>query len=169
MSSIASNPRLGAGDALHRDEQSEPRRTTLSDSLPTRSQLHKEHAELASVARQLASLIAQTVPPEASKLYEVRMKLATALTRHLKTEDWVVYPALLRSNNELVATTARTFSASMGQLATEFHAYVKRWGATEISDDWEGYQRETAEILRMLSLRIKREDRDLYPLLDDEG
>lgn len=32
----------------------------------------------------------------------------------------------------------------------------------EIGCDWQGYQREMSEILRILALRIEREDRDLY-------
>lgn len=119
------------------------------------------------LAGRLAGLIAQSVPPSPRELYELRMKFTSTLTRHLKTEDWVLYPTLLRSSDKQVASTARAFSASMGELASDFHDYVKRWGATEIGDDWKGYQRETSEILRVLALRMKREDRDLYPLLDD--
>ena len=137
-----------------------------SDALPRLGQLRDEHAQLASLARQLGDMIDQPVPPDAGKLYELRMKFTSALTGHLKTEDWVLYPALLRSSNPLVVTTTRAFSASMGELASDFHAYVRRWGATQIMDDWAGYQRETAEILRVLALRMVREDRDLYPLLD---
>ena len=148
-------------------EPPEPANTPLSGSMPSLSQLRREHAELASLARHLAGMIAQSVPPEAGKLYELRMKLTSALICHLKAEDWVLYPCLLRSSNEQVVTTARAFSASMGELANDFHDYVRRWGATEIGDDWEGYQRETSEILRVLTLRMKRENRDLYPLLDD--
>ena len=169
----AAGPQENLADLGHRAahppcaEPPEPANPPLSGSMPSLSQLRREHAELASFARHLAGMIAQRVPPEAEKLYEIRMKLTSALTRHLKTEDWVLYPGLLRSSNEQVVTTARAFSASMGELASDFHNYARRWGATEIGEDWEGYQRETSEILRVLTLRIKREERDLYPLLDD--
>ena len=169
VSSIASKMRLVVDRADHPPcaEPPEPANTPLSGSMPSLSQLRREHAELASLARHLAGMIAQGVPPEAGKLYEVRMKLTSVLTCHLKAEDWVLYPSLLRSSNEQVVTTARAFSASMGELASDFHNYVRRWRSTEIGEDWEGYQRETSEILRVLTLRMKREDRDLYPLLDD--
>jgi hypothetical protein len=54
----------------------------------------------------------------------------------------------------------------MGGLSEAFKRYMERWAASVIEGDWRGYQRETAEILRILTLRITREERDLYPLLD---
>ena len=140
-----------------------------ADPMPDLSQLHKEHAELAAVAGRLKTMIARDVPPDAGKLHELRMSLTSLLIHHLKTEDWLLYPRLLRSSNERVALTARTFAASMGELATDFHEYVGRWGATAIEKDWTGYQRETLEILRILARRIAFENRDLYPLLGHEA
>jgi hypothetical protein len=64
-----------------------------------------------------------------------------------------------------VALTSKAFSAEMRGLAKEFGEYTDRWGAVAIERDWRGYQRETAEILRVLTLRMEREERDLYPLL----
>ena len=137
-----------------------------ADSVTDLGQLRKEHAELAAIASRLRRIVARAVPPDAGKLYELRMRLASLLIRHLKSEDWLLYPRLLHSGNERVALTARAFAASMGDLATGFHEYVGRWGATAIGKDWNGYQRETSEILRALALRMAREDRDLYPLVE---
>lgn len=44
------------------------------------------------------------------------MSLNSALIRHLKTEDWVLYPGLLRSGKEQISLTSRVFSAEMGGL-----------------------------------------------------
>ena len=46
-----------------------------------------------TVARELAEMIAESAPPDARRLDELRMKLTSMLTRHLKTEDWLVFPA----------------------------------------------------------------------------
>ena len=169
VSSIASNIWLREDRGGHPTciEPPTPVSTHLSGSMPSLSQLQEEHAELASLARQLSGMIAQSVPPYAGTLYKLRMKLTSALIGHLKTEDWILYPSLLKSSNEQVVTTARAFGASMGNLASDYRDYVERWGAIAIADDWEGYRRETSEILRALALRMKREDRELYPLLND--
>ena len=53
----------------------------------------------------------------------------------------------------------------MGGLAEAYAEYAERWGSYAIQSDWNGYRTETAEILEALTNRIKREDRELYPLL----
>lgn len=140
-----------------------------ADSMPDLSQLRKEHADLAAVAVRLRKLVERDVPPDVGELYELRMRFTSLLIHHLKTEDWLLYPRLLHSGGERAAATARAFSASMGELASNFRDYAGRWGATAIARDWTGYQGETLEILRVLTLRIAREDRDLFPLVERVG
>jgi hypothetical protein len=134
--------------------------------MPNLTRLREEHANLVTIAGQLAGMIAQNVPPPSQQLYAVRMVLSSALIRHLKTEDWLLYPALLSSSNEHTALTSRALSAQMGGLAKAFEEYARRWGANAIQCDWKGYQLETADILRLLTLRMAREERDLYPLFE---
>ena len=134
--------------------------------MPNVNKLCQEHVKLTVLADQLSKMIAQGAPPPAQELYPIRMQLASELIKHLKSEDWILYPALLTSLNERVALIARAFSASMGGLASEFKTYRERWDADAIMHNWTGYQSETFEILRALTLRINREERDLYPLLD---
>lgn len=133
--------------------------------MPDLKKLREEHAALAALSSQLSAMIGQDPPPPPEELYKIRMSLASALIHHLKSEDWILYPTLLRSGNDRAAMTARAFSASMGGLATEFNTYFDRWGADAIESNWKGYQSETLEILRALTLRMTREERDLYPLL----
>ncbi len=129
------------------------------------NKLRGEHASLALIVGQLSEMIAQGSPPPARELYPIRMRLASELIRHLKSEDWILYPTLLASRNQRIALTARAFSASMGGLASEFKTYCERWDANAIMHNWTSYQAETFEILRSLKLRMTREERDLYPLL----
>ena len=131
--------------------------------------LREEHDELAVIGAHLSGIIAKNEPPPSQELYRIRMRLASGLIRHLKTEDWILYPALLASSNERIAVTARAFSASMGGLADDFRGYAGRWNAAAIENDWSGYRRETVEMLRVLTLRMNREERDLYPFLNSVG
>jgi len=129
-------------------------------------QLRKEHAELVAITRRLSAVVAREVPPPSTELYVLRRELSSALIRHLKAEDWLLYPGLLVSPNQLVARTALSFSKEMGRLARDYTEYAERWGSYAIESDWEGYRTETAAILEALTNRIKREDRELYPLLE---
>ena len=129
-------------------------------------QLRKEHAELMAITRRLSAMIARDLPPPPTELYLLRRELSSALIRHLKAEDWLLYPRLLLSPNQVVARTALSFSEEMGGLAEAYTEYAERWGSYAIQSDWDGYRTETADILGALASRIKREDRELYPLLE---
>lgn len=126
-------------------------------------QLQEEHRRLLSISSRLAKVITLDVPPPASVLYALRQELASTLIRHLKAEDWLLYPRLLRSSDSRLAQIAQSFSKEMGGLAPAFRDHSERWGSYAIESDWTGYGRETAQLLEALTERITREDRDLYP------
>lgn len=123
-----------------------------------------EHRRLLALADQLAQLLSCSSPPPAQTLYPLRQQFASALSCHLKLEDWLVYPRLVRCSNELIAQTAVSFREEMGGLAASFAAHSGRWNAISINADWAGYREEMVELLAALVARISREDDELYPL-----
>ena len=131
--------------------------------------LREEHDNLAAIAGRLSEIIAKDAPPPSRELYKLRMELASALAHHLKSEDWMLYPRLLVSSDKRLGDIARAFCKEMGGLASAFRDYAAQWGAHAIWGDWERYQRETAEIIKALTLRMAREEHDLYPLLEVAG
>lgn len=133
------------------------------------AQLRQEHAELVRIVGELETLIAGDQPPASVALYDVRRRLSSTLIAHLKAEDWVLYPPLMSSDDQLIASTAKKFVDEMGGLAQAFTAYVEHWDAFSIESDWAGYQQETRGIIAALSDRILRENQQLYPLLEKLG
>lgn len=130
------------------------------------AKLRQEHAHLVEIVGRLGEIIDQPSPPSQLELFELRRSLSSTLIAHLKAEDWVLYPRLLASDDEAVASVARTFNEEMGGLAGAFVAYSDKWAANAIAADWAGYCRESRAIIDALSCRINRENRELYPLLD---
>jgi hypothetical protein len=128
--------------------------------------LREEHAQLVTIAGRLTKVIARAGPPPSSQLSALRQELISAVIRHLKAEDWILYPRLFASPDSKVAQTAHAFSDEMGGLAKAFTGYAQRWGSYAIQIDWPGYRRETTAIIDALIQRITRENRDLYPLLE---
>jgi hypothetical protein len=129
--------------------------------------MRKEHDSLLAIAGRLSAVIAQDAPPPSSfRLHALRLELASALMDHLQSEDWVLYPQLLVSYDIRVAEIARTFRDEMGGLAKAFRQYAEQWGSHAIEGDWKRYRLETAVILKALTDRIDRENRDLYPLFE---
>ncbi len=128
--------------------------------------LREEHAQLVSIVRRLSEEIGQDKPGPSAELHVLRRELSSTLIRHLKAEDWILYPKLLGSSDTAVVATARKFNDEMGGLAAAFMAYSEKWGPLAIERDWAGYREETATIADALTQRITRENRELYPLLE---
>lgn len=128
--------------------------------------LREQHAHLVTIANRLSGVIARAAPPPPTQLFALRQELISAVIRHLKAEDWVLYPRLFASRDKKVAQTAHAFSEEMGGLAKAFTNYAQRWGSFAIEADWAGYRSETSAIIGALTRRITRENRDLYPLLE---
>ncbi len=128
--------------------------------------LRTDHVELLDICKMLEGSIAGATPPSSVELFGVRKRLTTKLIAHLKEEDWLLYPRLLESDDEHIASTARAFVEEMGGLAKAFTAYVESWDAFRIEREWPQYKSETAGIIAALRCRITRENRELYPLLE---
>ena len=128
--------------------------------------LRDDHFRLMSTVRRLGVLIEHLSPPPTLHLMAVRHELSTTLTEHLQDEDWLLYPQLLGSPDRHIAATARIFSDEMGDLAETYAAHCERWSALSITEDWPGYCSECREILDALTIRITRENRELFPLLE---
>lgn len=125
--------------------------------------LRAEHAALATLSRFLMDIVATAQPPRPTELASVRGMFRDTLVRHLKCEDWVLYPRLNASGDAELTRLAREFVGEMGHLAEHFIAYDTRWTEAQVADDWPGFCRETAAVLDAIGMRIKREEADLYP------
>jgi hypothetical protein len=125
--------------------------------------LRAEHAALDTLSRFLMALVAQTEPPRPTELASVRGMFRDTLVRHLKCEDWALYPRLKASGDPELARLARDFIFEMGHIADEFTAYDARWTAARVASDWPGFRAETEAVLDAIAMRIEREEDELYP------
>lgn len=128
--------------------------------------LRAEHVALATLSGFLLELVAAPEPPRPTELAAVRGMLRDTLVRHLKCEDWALYPRLKMSGDPDLAKLARDFVGEMGHVADAFTAYDAGWSAERAAADWPGFCDETRAVLGAVEARIAREDRELYPAAD---
>ena len=128
--------------------------------------LRQEHDDLIEIAGRLSAAIAAPCPPAADGLLRLRQEFSFCLIGHLKGEDWCLYPRLCSSPDPYVAQIAREFALEMGGLAEAYVDYVEKWPANAIDADWRGYCDDTRAIIRAITIRITREERELYPLME---
>jgi hypothetical protein len=130
---------------------------------PEMRRLRAEHAALETLSQLLLDMVRAPAPPRLTELTSVRGMLRDTLLRHLKCEDWILYPRLQASGNPEVVAMAGEFVREMGHIAGDFAAYDARWTGEGIAADWPGFCRETEVVLNVLGMRIERENGDLYP------
>lgn len=133
---------------------------------PEMRRLRAEHDALVTLSQLLLDLIRAPAAPRPTELASVRGMLRDTLLRHLKCEDWILYPRLKASGNAEVVTLASEFVHEMGHIAQDFAAYDAKWTAERIADDCPGFCSETKVVLDVLAMRIERENCDLYPVAE---
>lgn len=128
--------------------------------------LRAEHAAIVTLSRFMMDMVAAPTPPRPTELAAVRGMLRDTLVRHLKCEDWALYPRLRATGDLVLNQLAKEFVDEMGHIAGDFAAYDTRWTPEIIDACWPDFCAETIGILDALAMRIEREDRDLYPVAE---
>lgn len=130
-------------------------------------QLRKDHDGLMALVSQFQQLIAAPAPPAGVDLVKFRQAFSKQMFAHLAREDMLLYPALLRSKNPVIARTAQTFMAEMGGMLEAYKQWSVRWPTERLTLEWSKFAEETSSLLRALSQRVARENLELYPLIED--
>lgn len=128
--------------------------------------LRAEHAALVTLSRIVREMMGAPHPPPPGELAAARGQLRDTLVRHLKCEDWALYPRLMSTGDPELMRITRDFEIEMGDLAADYIAYDDKWPGERAAADWAGFCRETSALFDRLAARIEREERELYPRAD---
>jgi hypothetical protein len=128
----------------------------------------RQHLELGRLAKLLlAELDTRTLAVDAS---HARRSLATfsgQLRVHAAMEQEALYPRLLASSEASVVAKAQSLLADVGTVYEAFFDYLKAYpDAASIEADPAEFSRRTMQTLYRLRVRMKREDDELYPLVE---
>src|SRR5687767_12626192 len=85
--------------------------------------LRAEHAALVTLSRIIGDMVREPRPARPTELASARSRLRDTLVRHLKCEDWVLYPRLMATGDPELMRITRDFEIEMGDLAADFVAY----------------------------------------------
>jgi|GEM_PF-613578 len=93
-------------------------------------------------------------------------KLSSVLRLHLSSEDRYLYPQLLESDNQDVKGLAEYYDQTMGGLSNAFISFKTRYNTYDsITQDYEKFKGELLSIFAALTIRLDKEDHELYPLI----
>jgi hypothetical protein len=128
----------------------------------------RQHAELAQLAKALVKeLDTRAIAADPSKVKRALALFTGKLRVHAAMEQQALYPRLFASPEPAVSAKARALFDEVGGLYDGFFGYLATWTAAgAVEADVEGFCRETMRQLFQLGARMKREDKELYPLVD---
>ena len=88
-----------------------------------------EHRQIAAMARELAATVSGSARPDPLVFLQFRREFGRVLTRHLKHEEWAVYPQLTTHPDLRVRALAEKLCAESLNFSAAFAAYAGRWPA----------------------------------------
>jgi hemerythrin-like domain-containing protein len=125
-----------------------------------------EHRQIRILVGRLNEFIARTTPPDPVEFLYFRREFGRTLVRHLKKEDWLIYPRLKASSRSGLREIAARLCSELGSFEEAFGSYTRRWTSGGISKDWSGFREDTLAMMQLLHRRMALEESELYPLVD---
>lgn len=127
----------------------------------------KQHAELIDIVKQIeAALVPQNLSTETATVRPLLSSLVGKLTMHLAMEDNALYPRLKDHANADVRNTTLKFITEMSGIKPVVEKYSQKWTDDAIRKDAQGFCTETCGLFTALGDRIRRENTELYAMVD---
>jgi hemerythrin-like domain-containing protein len=139
--------------------------------MTTVTHLRESHAELNEMIRDLEMGLTRdnlSIRTNAKAMHKLLCDLADKVRAHLGEEDKEMYPQLLKKGDAM-KFTAWNFIAGQSELRKEFDAYYKKWLKDCDFNFTDVFIAETREVIGALVARIEREEKVLFPKLEEMG
>lgn len=131
--------------------------------------LKRQHTEITELVRAIKELINKNnIENEANEIAKNINILSGKLKIHLNSEDRFLYPELLNNKNDKLKSMARGYIKDMADISSVFMKYKDKFNTkSKIIVDIDKFKKESEQIIKVLSNRINKEDRELYPLISE--
>ena len=139
--------------------------------MTTVAHLRESHAELNEMIQDLEAGLTRenlSIRANAKAMHKLLCDLAEKVRAHLGEEDKEMYPQLLTKGDQM-KYTAWNFIAGQSELRKEFEAYYKKWLKDCDFNFTDAFLTETRGIITALVARIEREEKVLFPKLEEMG
>jgi iron-sulfur cluster repair protein YtfE (RIC family) len=129
--------------------------------------LKRQHKDIKRVIEEIEVILIRSNVESAIELASKVNQLAGMLKVHLSSEDKYMYPNLLNSEKKDIQLTAKVFVEEMGTMGSVFETYKQKYNtASKISNNLSDFKEVTRNVLKQLTERLKREDEQLYVLMN---
>jgi hemerythrin-like domain-containing protein len=132
--------------------------------------LRKQHAEIVEAVREIdAGLDPQRLVKSAGEIRSRLSALIGKLSIHLAIEDKSLYPSIEKHADARVREIGVKYASEMAGVKPAVEAFSRKWSEAAIAKDAAAFCAETKKLFAVLADRIKRENTELYPLLEQRA
>ena len=149
------------------------RTTASAGSASPTDNFRRQHEELMALAFEIhhhLDAVALTETGAASHVRRLMARFAGKLFVHAEMENKALYPRLLHHRDDAVRERAQALYEDVKRIYGSFGEYAKRWPTPQsIAAASRDFVRDTRDVMKLLGLRMLRENDELYPLVDAAG
>lgn len=126
-----------------------------------------DHTTILAAIADLKQLVKQGIAANANGISEAIIAMSSTIKLHLAAEDRYLYPTLASSSNQDLVGLGQRFQDEMGTIAGVYMGFAGRWNLpAKLLANPEGFRTEANEVIKALHQRIRRENLELYPLIE---
>lgn len=126
-----------------------------------------QHVDILSAIDNLRALVRTGIAAHAADIAQRIVAMSGTIRLHLAVEDRVLYPALEASGNKMLAGMSQRYRHEMDGIAGSYLAFAARWNtARALEAQPEAFRAEANQVLHVLYDRMKKEDREFYPVIE---
>lgn len=128
----------------------------------------RQHEELEAAAFELLQGLVPDAPPlDAAEMRRKLARFTGKLKLHAAMEEEALYPRLLHHADQALREKAQQLLDDVGPLYGAYFAFSGRWmQAAAIEEDPAVFRGDLFRVLKLLGKRLRRENAELYPLVD---
>ena len=126
-----------------------------------------QHTAIVTCIQHLKQLTQAGITDNAAAIAAQVIKMSSIVKLHLSIEDRFLYPALQEANNPRLAMLGKQYQHDMTHIAEAYGEFARTWNdAGHVAADPEGFRAAANRVLKVLFDRMRREDRDFYPMIE---
>lgn len=129
--------------------------------------LKRQHNEVMNLANYiLNSITDSTIEQDLDQIVKNINTITGKLKIHLLNEDKYLYPYLLNSSEAKLNTFGNKYNEEMKEVSKAYEDYKEKYNTVnKVKQNITGFKEDTRKVFEVLSNRIDREEKELYPLL----
>lgn len=126
-----------------------------------------QHLDILGAIAALRTLVQSGIAEHATDISQRIIGMSGMVKLHLAVEDRLLYPTLEASGNKSLAGMSKRFRDEMSGISGAYLQFAAKWNSARLLEEQpEIFRNEANHVLKTLYERMKKEDREFYPVIE---